>query len=356
MRLLQADLDRLSQIITSIYATMHVGGLNAVLLEKLPSLIASDSHSIALVPLNGQALIHHNAPHLRQIAAERLWALRKFLRQHPLESAGEVSAKWGARCMSDFLTRRQFHRTDLYNEFYRHVEAEYQLSIYTERMAGFRIRVSASSKHKDFAARERAILNALSPHICQAYKNSFAIANLREAASELEAAAEAHGQGFIRIDQSGTIQHMTILAGDLLQKYFNHSPQTRKTLPTELQRWLKAGSPEEIVAHKRAPLVIAKPCGRLVVRTAAEGDERVLLLAEQPPAKSPGDLAVLGLRPRESEILFWMCQGKSNPELAAILGVSVRTIHKHNENIFRKLGVENRHAATLMAAPFLRHT
>src|ERR1044071_816154 len=102
MRLRQADLDRLSHTITSIYATINVGGLNTVLLEKLPTLIASDSHSIALVPLNRQAVIHHNALHLRKIAAERLWALRQFLRQHPLESAGAASAKWGARCMSDF--------------------------------------------------------------------------------------------------------------------------------------------------------------------------------------------------------------------------------------------------------------
>lgn len=355
MRLRQADLDRLSDTITSIYATTHVGGLNTVLLEKMPNLVAADSHSIALMPTNGEAIIHHNAPHLKRIAAERLWALRRFHRQHPLESAGEASAKWGARCMSDFLTRQQFHRTDIYNEFYRHVEAEYQLSIYTERMAGFRIRVSANSKHKDFAARERTILNVLSPHICQAYKNAFAIAKLRKTASEFEAAAEAHGQGFIRVDRSGTILHMTALAGDLLQKYFDHPAETRKTLPTDLQRWLKTASVADIIENTRAPLVIAKPSGKLVVRTAVEKDERVLLLAEQPPARSPADLAALGLRPREAEILFWMCQGKSNPELAAILGVSVRTIHKHNENIFRKLGVENRHAATLVAAPFLRH-
>lgn len=49
-----------------------------------------------------------------------------------------------------------------------------------------------------------------------------------------------------------------------------------------------------------------------------------------------------GLTPREAEILFWISEAKTNPEIAAITGINVRTIHKHVEHLFAKLRVENR--------------
>ena len=64
---------------------------------------------------------------------------------------------------------------------------------------------------------------------------------------------------------------------------------------------------------------------------------------------SPADLTRLGLTAREAEILFWMMKGKTDAEIAEIDKISVRTVHKHRENIFGKLGVETRTAATVLA-------
>lgn len=55
------------------------------------------------------------------------------------------------------------------------------------------------------------------------------------------------------------------------------------------------------------------------------------------------------LTPRENEILGWIARGKSNPEIAVILGLSVRTVYKHVENLFAKLGVESRAQAMVRA-------
>jgi len=65
--------------------------------------------------------------------------------------------------------------------------------------------------------------------------------------------------------------------------------------------------------------------------------------------KSPQPLEALGLSPREAEILFWTAQGKTNAELGVILNISPATAKKHLENIYQKLGVENRQSATLKA-------
>jgi DNA-binding CsgD family transcriptional regulator len=61
-------------------------------------------------------------------------------------------------------------------------------------------------------------------------------------------------------------------------------------------------------------------------------------------------LIVLGLSPREAEVLVWVARGKSNAEIAAALQISTPTVKKHAERIFRKLGVKCRMAAAVTAA------
>jgi DNA-binding CsgD family transcriptional regulator len=57
----------------------------------------------------------------------------------------------------------------------------------------------------------------------------------------------------------------------------------------------------------------------------------------------------LKLTPREAEVLFWISQGKSNRDIAVILGAKTSTVCKHVEHIFGKLNVENRTAAAMVA-------
>jgi DNA-binding CsgD family transcriptional regulator len=91
--------------------------------------------------------------------------------------------------------------------------------------------------------------------------------------------------------------------------------------------------------------------------------QRILSLEE--PAR-PRHIAPGGtiLSNREQEVLEWLEQGKSNGEIALILGISEHTVRHHLERVFAKLGVENRRAATLClqqarrsSAPrFISHT
>jgi DNA-binding NarL/FixJ family response regulator len=69
---------------------------------------------------------------------------------------------------------------------------------------------------------------------------------------------------------------------------------------------------------------------------------------------APAQLEKLGLTPREAEVLFWVAQGKTNPEIATILGIGLTTVKKHLEATFVKLGVENRTSAAAMALENLR--
>ena len=59
------------------------------------------------------------------------------------------------------------------------------------------------------------------------------------------------------------------------------------------------------------------------------------------------------ITPREAEVLLWVTQGKSNADVAVILGMSEKTAKQHLGSVFEKIGVENRNAAAMRAVEIL---
>jgi DNA-binding CsgD family transcriptional regulator len=88
---------------------------------------------------------------------------------------------------------------------------------------------------------------------------------------------------------------------------------------------------------------------RLVVRHLCKAETCHLFLEEQPTARQAAALTPPGMTPREIEVLQWVAHGKTNMEIGTILDVSPRTVQKHLEHIYRKLGVETRMAAAARA-------
>ncbi len=84
------------------------------------------------------------------------------------------------------------------------------------------------------------------------------------------------------------------------------------------------------------------------------GGERLILLDEQRSDASTRRLAEsCRLTGREAEVLNWLAGGKTNRDIAEILGMSPRTVNKHLERVYVKLGVENRAAAVAIAVQTL---
>jgi DNA-binding NarL/FixJ family response regulator len=75
-----------------------------------------------------------------------------------------------------------------------------------------------------------------------------------------------------------------------------------------------------------------------------------------PNFSSAEPLVKLGLSPRVAEVLLWVAQGKTNGDIAQILGISESTVKKHLLEIFAVIGVETRSAATLRALEVLANT
>ena len=82
--------------------------------------------------------------------------------------------------------------------------------------------------------------------------------------------------------------------------------------------------------------------------------KKILVTAQAKPEfitnfSSIEPLLKFGLTARATETLLWLAQGKTNPDIATILGITESTVKKHVREIFKKLGVESRGAATLRA-------
>ena len=73
----------------------------------------------------------------------------------------------------------------------------------------------------------------------------------------------------------------------------------------------------------------------------------------KPNFDSHAPLLSLGLTPRVAEVLLWVAQGKTNSDIATILGISESTVKKHMLEIFEVLAVETRSAASLRALEVL---
>lgn len=82
---------------------------------------------------------------------------------------------------------------------------------------------------------------------------------------------------------------------------------------------------------------------------------RAAVTLEEGEAPLPPDIHAPGLTQREAEVMHWLACGKMDAEIAALLAISPRTVQKHLEHIYVKLGVETRTAAVMRALAICHH-
>ncbi len=147
------------------------------------------------------------------------------------------------------------------------------------------------------------------------------------------------------VDSTRRLQFLSDAAAKQLGRFF--PAHSGPSLPPAVAKQL-ASSPQGFTVSNGSRDLVFTPAPQ------ADAESSTLIyLDEKAPAPSPEMLHVLGLTPREAEILFWVAQGKTSPEIAIIVGNAPATVKKHVENITAKLGVETRLAAALKAMEIL---
>ena len=147
-------------------------------------------------------------------------------------------------------------------------------------------------------------------------------------------------------------------ARGIISTYFGAPPGSDGSLPDHLARWVRHQEATLHNAHDaspaREPLRIERDGTALSVRFFSGPTQRLLLLEERRCAPDFRRLETLRVTRREAEVLRWVAAGKTNQEIATILGLSARTVAKHLERMYPRLGVENRTAAAARALEVLR--
>jgi DNA-binding NarL/FixJ family response regulator len=98
---------------------------------------------------------------------------------------------------------------------------------------------------------------------------------------------------------------------------------------------------------------VAKPDLLKAIASRLKRQEQQARPEFKPNFDSYEPLLSLGVTPRVAEVLLWVAQGKTNGDIATILGISESTVKKHLLEIFQALGVETRSAAVLCALEVL---
>jgi DNA-binding CsgD family transcriptional regulator len=139
------------------------------------------------------------------------------------------------------------------------------------------------------------------------------------------------------------VAHTTPGAIETLAQYLPIPEGQRDALPRRIRDWLRKVEDQK---HPE-PLIVSRDSARLTIRYAPSEGRRLLLLTEGNCPARLDQLERFSLTGREREVLRWLAEGKSNAEIATILGLTSGTVKVHVERILEKLGVENRVMAAL---------
>ena len=250
--------------------------------------------------------------------------------------------------VSDLASGRQFRETAVYHEYYRHLGVENQMVFSLKGTGKTVVGLALNRKAQDFTERDRSVLAFLSPHVTQAFHQNRIAA---ETAVNLEAIGAGLGEinrALILAEPDGRICWWSQSAQAWLAELFPAECAGSPRLPDCLRRRLgEFARPGKDAGRSHLQFQFAASSGdRLVVYCGRAGADLFLLAMTRERARiEKATASALGLTPREAEILFWISEAKANPEMAAILGISPRTVHKHVEHLFAKLGVASRFEA-----------
>jgi len=175
------------------------------------------------------------------------------------------------------------------------------------------------------------------------------LANARVAAGS-RAALDATGRFLLATDARGRLLWCTPKARSLLGELFPVPGNSSASLPAGIMSQLMQLRSDAAPGHVRLLVDVNGRKVEISMLSPIGPDELLFRLTELSTTLDEQQLQqTLSLTSRESEVLLWISRGKANREIGEILAISPRTVNKHLEQIFVKLGVENRASAAARA-------
>ena len=353
------DVQALSDFLVALYELRTRAALIDHLLSNLPALVSSDSVSYNEIVTKRGRTRHHGVWAPKEATSDKLVSVfARHIGDHPVIRNFQTRADGQAKRWSDFLTQRQLEKTTLYNEYYRVLGIDRQIATAPSLSSSELIALAFNRQGRDYAERDRLVLNLLNPHLKQAFRNADTVTRWTIEQQGLSDLIDRLAGGVLEISRTGKIVWTTPQARHLLERVWGSGWHRRDLAPEPLWQWVRSrvaacGKLEQTAALLE-PLTVPMPDGRLLIRLIRRDGQYVLFLDLQSDHLDTTQFEQWRLTKRQAEILGWIAQGKSNVEIGLIVGTSARTVQKHLERIFIKLGVENRTAAAMWALEQLR--
>ena len=319
-------------------------------LEQLTGIVASDLTTLSICDLErgSRWVVGRNGESLS--AADRT-AFDRHFRQHPLVRFHSTHPGGPTQRISDCMGALAFRNSALYADYYRRIGINHVMALPLRIDNANVISVVFNRSHSDFKDNERTVLDAVRQPVAAIYRNLVAC---EEAGIGLKCITQLVAQAgwqMLRVSMAGQILDASPTALKLLDRFFPESGHTK--LPAPLLAWFARsrnwGLERPAVDHGQQ-FELLRAGTRLTAHFVPDPDNACggyLLMKDDRLGLRADDLQELSLSAREREVLALVTAGKTNGEIAVVLAISARTVQKHLEHIFQKLGVETRTAAAI---------
>lgn len=323
-------------------------------LEELPRHVDSDLTTLSICDLKSG---RRNVVGRRgeAISEQDQAAFNRHFSAHPLVRFHGSRPNGPTQRITDCTSVLRFREMPIYADYYRRIGIDYVMALPLKIDDRNVISIVFNRESSDFEDRERALLEALRRPLAMLYQGNVMREEARLSRATLRDLAASGGWQMARVRGDGRIIEASAAALRLLAEFFGETAASAPRLPQPVDDWLRRRRHwglDRAALQDDAVLKIKREGKRLLLHAipdgAAAGTCYLVMKAERDGAHAD-QLLALPLTERERQVLVFLPAGKTNGEIGMLLGISARTVQKHLEHIFQKLGVETRTAAALRA-------
>jgi DNA-binding CsgD family transcriptional regulator len=352
------DIHKLNQGIQQLYTIHNFDTFGVDTLAIIDRLIPGDLPQFHTTNFQTHQVLTTFLPNFYGFIPKILEVTQKYFDEHPIVHQMPQTLN-GVYKISDFITRQELHCLEgLYQQFLRYLDVEDQITFFIpnanptggDKFSGSDSTVNGFTTHRTwgkFTERDRLMLNLLRSHIFQARLNAKNYQKLAQSCSGIQNSLDLLGA--IILDGEGKVESITPQAIAWLNDYFiksTHSFQLPETLRSWMNHQVKSFTANSDLIETCLPLRIQQGERELTIRLVIEEPGvRYMLIFQEQTRSLANFVELLGLTQREVDVLLCIMQGNDNKSIASILDISISTVRKHLENIYRKLNVQSRTAA-----------
>lgn len=330
----------------AIYRATSFDDVVDLLVAKLPSLIGTDEAVVmGTSPLTGVCSISDHG-HLSKLLRDRIDVVNRLAASHPIQTKVNFNDPGDLGfAMSDYLSPEEYKNSDFVKEVYSGHQVDdvmFGLLVASVRrraylncyFSGSGITVQARERFDAILLTVRGVLDRL-----EAY-------NVERVVRQRIFGASAPLALFF-LNQSSEICPLNHAAVTFAESRWAPDEAVRPLTPDQIAHVDKIvdGAWINPVTADWRDVTLDLGAGPAIIHALPKLSGEVIMMFPVSGHEPVGEEAVTILTRRQREIMDWIAEGKTSAEAAIILGISPRTVEKHLEAVFQRLGVENRIAA-----------